>query len=261
MAYKFAVMSIDDSRHEKKKAIREKFGFLEELWFQSVDGTDLETVDQWLANHPWIDFPIYEGQTHGWTCKRGELGAWLTTINMWEELLFDKVDGLIAFEDDAELTDDAANKISYYIQKARMQHSEFDLISLYIPPDQKEDYYHFVGIDPADGKPDIHHRTHVPGGADMWKIDDNFSYSYQNYSNVALFYTKSGAYKFLCEVAKRGIDMPVDCFVHQISNLDHFVKYAPHPEAPRFVETDWDAPTTIHHTEVIDAYRVYGSGT
>jgi GR25 family glycosyltransferase involved in LPS biosynthesis len=255
---KHAIMSIDDSRTPKKEQQRRALHYFKGVQVPCVNGADLEAVDEWLARHPWIDFPKYQGQTHGFTAKRGELGVWFSTINMWEYLVLSTdTSHLIVTEDDAIFSDDAESQISNLFLDVP---SGFDFISLFIPENQKEDYYHFVGIDPADGRPDIAHRTHVPGGADMWRIDDKIARSYQNYSNVAIMYSKKGAYKFLCEVARRGIDMPVDCFVHQISNLDHFNKYAPHPEAPRFCEIDWKAPTTIHHTEVIDAYRVYGAG-
>lgn len=247
---KYAIMSIDESRSAKKTAIRNTISAWKEIKFPCVNGHNREELKKFQLENPWVWMSYSRTHRDTWTAKAGELGVWYSTINAWKWIAVrPNEEYLIVLEDDA-LLDPA---FDFYAQEIiDNTPPDFDFITLFVPPNQKEDYYCWTPIEPDDGFPDLKHRIRVPpDGPDQWKVNDIVAKAYPNYSNVAMVYSSKGAQNLMAEVKRRGIFTPVDCFVYQIANLEEIKGYAPHPKYKDFVSVDWKAPTLIHETEKV----------
>lgn len=123
----------------------------------------------------------------------GELGIWISTINIWKYIIDNKIDRLLVLEDDIRLQDDFMKK---FIKAAEELPENFDFLSLYYFEDQN------AATEGTDcGLEYIH------------KSNNQFS------AGQAIFYSLFGAKKLLKLIHRKGIEYTTDCFIFKQSHL------------------------------------------
>jgi GR25 family glycosyltransferase involved in LPS biosynthesis len=121
----------------------------------------------------------------------GELGIWVSTLNVWQYIVNNKIDQMLVLEDDITLQD---NFIENFYTAIKDLPIDFDFLSLYYFNDQN-------------------------------KIDLNLSVnsnkiqkSHNQYSaGQAIIYSYAGAKKLLNCVLRKGIEYTTDCFIFRQS--------------------------------------------
>jgi len=236
MKLAYAIMTIDDSRAERKKAIRNIVELPECTDVPWVDGRRKVVAWRELKKRPWISV---RGR-FTW----GEIGVWLSTITAWEYLVESDLEALLVFEDDAIVELNFNERLKEYIDDLP---EDWDALALFVPQNQRGDYYYNVIYD-EHGNPKSYRRGNKRFHESNYRIGDGpLSRSYQGYSGVAIMYRRSGAEKMLEAVRGHGLVSPADCFIFQMANVSHIKAYAPHPRQDMVVDYDWDSsPSLIH---------------
>lgn len=126
----------------------------------------------------------------------GELGVWVSTINVWEYIVDNKIDKMLVLEDDIMLQNDFIDKFNSITKELP---ESFDFLSLY--------YF--------DGHNQITDKTEV-GLVNIHRSFTQFS------AGQAMLYSYSGAKKLLKCVMRKGIEYTTDCFIFRQS-LEGFV--------------------------------------
>jgi GR25 family glycosyltransferase involved in LPS biosynthesis len=236
---KYIILSIDDSRAEKKAAIRNVLSGLEEVKIEACNGRVSESVERYQS---WYNIARAE-----WVPKQGELGVWLSNVHAWS-VISQNSEPIVMFEDDAILRDNFVEQLEEYISELP---DDWDMFCAFVPENQYGDFHWAYSFDEngiSDGNP----LGYYDGGEDSLLIDsDKVCRAYQGYSCVALVYTPAGAAKLLERAQIRGMTTPVDCFIFEQYRAGHINAYAFKPGQPRLVDIDWNAPSLIQQTEKV----------
>lgn len=227
MTFKYGIISVDDSRLPQKQWIEEVMHPWERLEFQSVDGSDTEQRREAMQKH---------GLTLGtWLPKAGELGIWLSHLNVWEAIAAQESDVAI-FEDDAIPTADFKDLFYKFYEELP---PDWDFMALYIPDNQFGNYNFLI----------VHGGQIVIGDFFVQPGAQYISRAYQTYSCVATLYSPRGAGKLLSLCRERGLDTPIDCLLYEMVHFHKAFGFAPLPNQPRIVNYDWEKPSTINSPE------------
>lgn len=235
----YCIISIDNSREAKKAAIRESLSY-QEHFPAFVDARKAGEIEKWLRN------PVI-----GWEPKIGELGIWLSQINVWRYIVDNDLDWMIAFEDDAILAPDGQELIT---KSMSCLPDDWDAFSLFTPDDQRDDYRYDVSYD-ENGYPRLRSSMFLPNERSLFYVgNDVVCRAAHGYSGVAVMYSQKGARRLLGAVEKRGLYSTSDCFLYIEAHTGRLEMYASHPLAKRIVTYDWaNSPTLIHNTEKYNA--------
>lgn len=121
----------------------------------------------------------------------GELGVWVSTINVWEYIVDNKIDKMLVLEDDILLQDDFVNNLSLCLNDLG---DDFDFLSL----------YYFDGQNQID--------------KDLFVQSEHVQKSHNQFSGgQAIVYTYSGAKKLFNLTLRKGIEYTTDCFIFRQS--------------------------------------------
>jgi len=227
---RYTILSIDESREEKKKEIRRILSEWEEFKIDCVNGHKIEeiTAARMLTSVP--HFPMLPG----------ELGVWYSVVKSWIDVINNGP--AVVFEDDALLEEGFPLIFEEAVSDLP---DDADFLSLFIPYNQVQDYSYLVEYD-KEGNPKIF-ATGVPEKYSMFKTDSKYlAKSYQGYGNVCMYYTQSGAQKLLRIAREMGTYTPIDCFIFMQANKGLLNGYSLHPDYYGLVDVDWEAPTLIH---------------
>lgn len=229
---KYTIMTVDDSRQEKKDAIRARLGLDEVMDIDFVFGRDPEQMQKARSENPGLS-------SHLWHPSEGEEGIWYSQINCWKWAA--EFGDLLVFEDDAILTDDFQHHLDNLMTDLP---SDWDFFSVFVPENQQHDFYKNVYYD-GDGVP---HNIASPGtyshGAPPFTIgSDKIARVYQGYSCVVTGFSKSGGEKLQALVNEFGMYTPVDCFLFLQAHRGNLNGYSPRPDYKRIVSVDWNAPS------------------
>lgn len=210
---KYTIIHVNDRSLEN---IEKNISILSEFDYEnSIEFFNGNTGNAWdVLNHIGINqnvwFP-YDGRTS--PPLPGELGIWVSTINVLQHIVDNKIDKMLVLEDDIILKDDFVEKMSECLKELP---KTFDFLSLYYFKDQNE------VTDSTDiGLSSIHK-------------------SYNQYSAAqATLYSFAGAKKILKLVKRKGIEYTTDCFIFKQSQLGLIEGYSIKHEYDYFLSHEY----------------------
>lgn len=184
-------MHVDDRAKdfmEYNKDILKDFECVEDVLF--FNGNKGSAWD--ILNHKGIKQDVwnpYDGRTT--PPLPGELGVWVSTINMLEYIVDNKIDSILVLEDDIKLKPDFVDNLNMHLKELP---ENFDFLSL----------YYFNGQNQITELTDI--------GLKYIHL------SYNQYSAMqATVYSYAGAKKLLKLIKRKGLEYTNDCFIFRQS--------------------------------------------
>ena len=123
----------------------------------------------------------------------GELGIWISYLNVFNYILESKTQKMLVIEDDAILKENSAKVIDNLVKS--------------LP-----EGWDFLSLHHNDGQNELNSETYI-GSDQIHKSINQFA------STVAVVYSYSFAKKFLNIVKDKGIEYTVDCFLYNQSRL------------------------------------------
>lgn len=231
---KYTIISIDDSRTEKKQAIRNSMSdyFTETLEINFVNAPEPQQLLDAKLKWPNVDTPG--------PFKAGEFGVFYSVLNVLEYGA--RNDGIIYFEDDAMATEDLGLRLAGYIQNLP---EDWDLFAIWSPENQRGDYTSVSAYNKL-GEPIYGRRV---DGVNPFDVDmGDIVKLWQGYGNVSMAWSKLGCQKLLAHIEAQGFYSPIDCLICIATHRNELNGYALKPGIPNLVNIDWKAPTTVHTT-------------
>jgi GR25 family glycosyltransferase involved in LPS biosynthesis len=140
----------------------------------------------------------------------GELGIWVSTINVWKYMAQNHIDYLLVLEDDVLLDSDFTKNLQLCMEDLP---DNFDFLSL----------YYFKEHNWEDEKTDI-------GSNYIHKSTNQYS------AAQATIYSLNGASKLLKAVKRKGIEYTTDCFIFEQSRIGAVNGYSIKPNKVKFLE-------------------------
>ena len=217
---KYTIITIDNSREEYKRNIRQKITTVPEVFVECVDGRVPGVIEKYLADNPWLDIPS--------TCylTRGEIGVWLSVINVLKQV----DETTITIEDDAVVHPEFSTKIFDVEFPEGM-----DFFSLFVPRDHDDWFYYKKEL---DGQGNILNpkAVHWEAGYFGYMTDNPAVVKpYQRYGGVSMVYTPKGAKRILKLLERDGIIDQYDNYLYQMARLGELDGYTHHPKWPDLV--------------------------
>ena len=194
---KYCIIHVDDRSKkliEYNKNILSSFDYVEDIeFFNGNIGSAWDILNHWgIKLDVWNP---YDGRTM--PPLPGELGVWVSTINVLEYIVKNKIDKMLVLEDDVLLNNDFIEKFNDFLLE--LPH-DFDFLSLY--------YF--------NGHNQITDETETGS--------NKIHMSYNQYSGAqAMLYSYFGAKKILKCLNRKGIEYTSDCFIFRQS-LERLVK-------------------------------------
>jgi hypothetical protein len=230
----YCILSINDDRKAYKDRIRATVG-LPEVSIPTFNAHENDPMAELERRGLRV--------TQGWRPKIGELGIWLSTINVWQHCI-DTGDTVVLFEDDA-IPDPNFNGIFAHL--ASLLPESYDFMAVWVPDNQRNDYYLDLKYD-STGAP----RTGRGWIAEEYSVfrteHPDLAKAYQGYGGVSLMFTPAGSEKFMRLVQEQGLWSTCDCYLFIAAHAGWVDGYAPHPNTMMPVHYDWAAATTIQDT-------------
>lgn len=230
MAQEFCIISIDDSREEKKNAIRNALPGWKEAKLSFVNGKDPASLA--LAAKYWNTI-----STPG-PFKAGEFGIFYSVLNVLEYGAFN--DGILYFEDDAIPTIGFQERLEEILKRLPRN---ADLFALWSPENQGYDY---TNVSSYNDKGEPIYEQHRGSIFDF--DDQEISRLWQGYGNVAMYVTKRGCDKIIKYIKAKGFFSPIDCLICIGCHTGRINGFSLKPNILKLIDYDWNAPTTIHHS-------------
>lgn len=226
----FTLLSIDESRHAKKVAIRNVLFDWTEHPNLAVNGYIFENIEfrrKWnLLSDEWLP-------------SKAEEGIWYSQIEAWRYAAENNI-SLLVVEDDAMFVEDFTDMFDQLWEQVP---DDCGFFTAFVPNNQYGDFhweYTFNERGDVHG-PAFWREPAVPayliGQPDTCRV-------YQGYSCVANVITPLGGRNLLDCVERWKMFTPVDCFMYQMAKAGYVNGYGPQPHVPRIVDIDWSAPTT-----------------
>jgi GR25 family glycosyltransferase involved in LPS biosynthesis len=181
---KFSIVSIDDRASENKDNTRDIMSNFQEINIECIDGNKvdskkiLDSMGITLNNWSWHSSP-----------RGGELGLWLSNINLFNKIINQDFNSVLLFEDDAIISNKLPEVLSNILKEVP---EDFDFLSMVFPISSKEDY---------------------KSDADLG-LKLLCSAKYNHFGTYAILWSKSGAQKMLDILSKVGITCPIDIFMY-----------------------------------------------
>ena len=188
---KYCIMHVNDRAKKNmdyNKSILKDFEYVNDIDF--FDGNKGSGWD--ILNHKGIPLNVwspYDGRTT--EPLLGEFGIWVSTINLWEYIVKNKIQNMLVLEDDIILKTDFVDNFYKYVKDLP---EDFDFLSLYYFLDQN-----------------------IPS-EDVDIGSEYIQKSINQYSAAqAMLYSYSGAKKLLKLFCRKGMEYTNDCFVYRQS--------------------------------------------
>lgn len=234
---KYAILSINDSRAEKKAAIRNVLSGWQEVFIEAVNGYNSQELEDAIR--------ASGINKTSWVPKVGEAGVWMSQANAWWAVS-ESEEPIVIFEDDAILSPNFVQDLENYISELP---DDWDMFCAFVPENQYGDFnweYFYDYNGQTDGQP-LHW---WPEGEPSLLIDsDKVCRAYQGYSCVALVYQPRAGAKLYESAVRLGMYTPVDCFIFERYRAGDINAYAFKPGQPRLVDVDWNAPSLIQQSD------------
>lgn len=239
-------MSVNDSRKDKKDKLRSTIETIPELvnkitYYDARNSDELYSAVERFKNIDWV-----------WKCQRkGHFGVWASTISAWEYIAKSSYDGVILFEDDAELHPHFDFLLRKYMPELP---EDWDFFTLHSPHNQDQDFNWDYNFDKNGNYRDGAIR--YENGAPVFDIGQkNVCRAYMGYGAVAIMYSPRGAQKFLDHVYSRGVWSSSDCQIFQMSKFSEgggVNGYCIKPKETKPATTPIDSLTQIHNSDLFD---------
>lgn len=209
---KYTIISINDrsiNNIEKNKKILKSFDFVDSIEF--FNGNIGNAWD--VINHKGIRQDVwspYDGRTS--EPLPGELGIWVSTLNVLEYIVNNKIEMLLVLEDDVILQNNFVNDLQKCLTDLP---KNFDFLSL----------FYFSGQNWVD------ERTNIQS--------DYVHRSYNQFAGAqGMIYSYRGAKKILRCIKVKGIEYTSDCFIFKQSLLGAVNGYSIKPDAIKLISHD-----------------------
>jgi GR25 family glycosyltransferase involved in LPS biosynthesis len=226
---KYTIVRVNDRAKtliDKNKKILNSFEYVDSIKFFNAN---LENPWDELANRG-IDVSTwrpYDGRTSD--PLPGELGIWLSFLNIFEYMTKTNTQQLLVLEDDAKIKKRAPSELYALIQKLP---KKWDFLSLHFNDQQNN-----LTPESDIGLKKIH------------KSINQFS------STVAVIYSYSGAQKLLELVKEKGIEYTLDCFLYHQAAVGLLNGYSIIPSNDQLVSHEGEGsgfesiidPTNLRH--------------
>lgn len=193
---KYCIIHVNDRAKENieyNKIILKDFEYIQDIVF--FDGNIGKAWD--ILNHKGIRQDVwnpYDGRSSA--PLPGELGIWVSTVNVLEYIVNNKIDKMLVLEDDITLQKDFMNKLKECLGDLP---DSFDFLSL----------YYFAGQNEIKKDLDV-------GSDKIQKSNTQYS------GGQATVYSYYGAKKLLKLIHRKGIEYTTDCFIFRQS-LEGFI--------------------------------------
>lgn len=223
----YTIISIDDSRQQKKDYIRACLGQYNEVKIDFVNGKNPSEL--LAAKNKWRDV-----ETPG-PFKAGEFGIFYSVLNCLEYGA--ENNGIIYFEDDAIPIPTLEEKLNQYF--AGLPRG-WDVFAIWSPENQQYDYANVISYNNV-GEP-------IYGNGNSFVFEfghSELSMLWQGYGNVAMAFSRNGCRKLLKYIKHRGFFSPIDCLICIAVHGGYLKGFSLKPDQ-RIINYDWSAETTIH---------------
>lgn len=232
MTNEFTIISIDDTREEKKNWTRQRFTTWREAnGIEFVNGKDPTQLGKAKLKWKNVDTPG--------PFKAGEFGIFYSVLNCLEYGADNN--GILYFEDDAHPIANFQEKIDFYLDHLPRR---TELFACWSPTNQSGDFAGISGFN-AVGEP-----AYEPHKGSIFDYGhEELCGLWQGYGNVSMFFTREGCSKLIKHIEEKGFYSPVDCLICIAAHTNVINGYALKPGTPEIISYDWDAPTTIHKTQ------------
>lgn len=227
----YAIISIDDSREDKKNWIRQRFTRWTEAEIEFVNGKDPKSLAN--AKRKWSDV-----ETPG-PFKAGEFGIFYSVLNCLEYGA--QNNGILYFEDDAMPVADFQLSIETYLDDLP---KDADVFAIWSPLNQQGDYNGVSGYN-SGGEPSYEQHD----GSIFDFGHDELCKLYAGYGNVCMYFSKNGSKKMISYIKKMGFFSPIDCLICIGCHTGNLNGFALKPNVRALIGYDWDMPTTIHSSK------------
>jgi len=184
---KYTIIHVNDrakTNMAKIKNILSSFQYVDDIKFcdGNKDGPWHIINNKGISQDAWSP---YDGRT--FPPLPGELGVWVSNINIFEYIVKNKIDQMLVLEDDAIIVDSFVDFFNTYTKDLP---SDFDFFALSYFPDQNN-----FTTETDIGSKNIHK-------------------SKNQYSNgVAMLYSLQGAKKILKLLQRTGLEYTSDCYI------------------------------------------------
>ena len=168
-------------------------------------------------NNPWDELALRGINVSSWkpydgrksNPLPGELGIWISYLNIFEYIIKTNIQQLLVIEDDVKIKNNSAANIYALMEKLP---ENWDFLSLHYNPGQNE-----LTPESDIGSKKIHKSINQPS------------------STVAIIYSNSFAKKFLKLAGEKGIEYTIDCFLHNQARLGLLNGYSVIPKTSQIV--------------------------
>jgi GR25 family glycosyltransferase involved in LPS biosynthesis len=220
---KYTIIYVNDRAKEQmdyNREILKPFEYIDDIEF--FNGNTGKAMD--VLNHKGIKTDVwnpYDGRQ--FSPLPGEYGVWVSTINIWDYIVDNKLDSLLVLEDDVKLVKSAKNILKAFMADLP---SDWDFLSLHCFEGQNA----FSDSTNINSKY-IHKSTNQPAAAQ------------------AILYSNSGAQKLKELVQRKGIEYTSDCFIFEQSRVGAVNGYSLIPRKISFLKHEYPAiPSLVDPT-------------
>jgi GR25 family glycosyltransferase involved in LPS biosynthesis len=203
---KYSIISIDDRAIDNTSNTRKLMKNFEEIHIDCINGNKqdvkkmLSEYNMSLLNWNWHSSP-----------RGGELGLWLSNINLFKKMIDENIENVLLFEDDAIVT----YKINDAIDNAFNEMPEdYDFMSFVFPSSSKH----------------------------LYKDDANIglkticSAKYNHFGTYAVLWSNSGAKNMLKILNEIGITCPIDIYMYDFLLKENLINgYSLRPDQEQVV--------------------------
>ena len=223
----YTIITVDDSREEKKADIRKYMQPMDEVFIPWVDCREPD-------KHKAARVANIDLFTTKWeNVVPGEFGVFLSQINAWKYAEDMDYGGLIVFEDDALLNEDTHKNIEYF---ASLLPKDWDTFSVFVPDSEYQEFYTHRFLNDRNMKM----LNIIPEGAAEYLTKHKaLAKAYQGFSCVATAISPSGGKKLNELVKRNGMYAPVDIAIFEWAKAGEINAYAPTPPYCDMVSIRW----------------------
>lgn len=216
---KYTIVHIDDRCKEQmntNKSILKDFDYVDDIeFFNGNIGNSWDVI-----NHYGISQTVWEPYDGRKTPPLpGELGIWVSTINILKYIVDNNIDSMLVLEDDVILEDDFIKSLNLCLNDLP---KSFDFLSL----------FYFEEHNQEKKENDI-------GSEYIHKPLTQYS------AAQAMIYSKKGAEKILRAVKRKGIEYTTDCFIFKQAHLGLIEGYTIRPNKLKFLNHNKQVKSTI----------------
>jgi GR25 family glycosyltransferase involved in LPS biosynthesis len=207
----YSILSINDRAIENINNTKNIMSNFQEINVECVNGNKvdskkmLDSMGITLNNWSWHSSP-----------RGGELGVWLSSINLFNKMINENIKNVLLFEDDATLSNNFLNNFLSMVEEIP---EDYDFLSLVFPSSSK-----YLYKDDAE--------------VGLSKI---CSAKYNHFSTIAILWSKNGAKKMIDSLNTYGIKHPIDIQIFDFLLSNNLINgYSIKPDQEQIVFHDWN---------------------